>query len=274
MTILSNIHTHTTYCDGKLPAKEMVERAVELRFVSIGFSAHSPLPYKNDYAMALDKQEAYISEINRLKKLYNNKVEVILGLELDLDSMTDTSPYSYIIGAVHQFHDGGKVYAIDYNKETLLSCIQNVFSGDSLLMAEQYYKLVEKCAEKQEVSVVAHYDLISKFNDDGLIFDEYDKRYIEIAISSLNRICGLRPELVFEINTGAMYRLGNRRPYPAPFILSYLNARNVRIMINSDAHDAAGLDFGFQAAIDLCKQCGVRSVYRMREMGFEEIKIN
>ena len=39
--IFSDIHVHTTYCDGKNSAEETVLAALEKNFVSIGFSGHS-----------------------------------------------------------------------------------------------------------------------------------------------------------------------------------------------------------------------------------------
>ena len=44
MKYLQNLHTHTTYCDGKNTAEEMVQKAIELGFKSLGFSGHAPMP--------------------------------------------------------------------------------------------------------------------------------------------------------------------------------------------------------------------------------------
>ena len=44
MKYLQNLHTHTTYCDGKNTAEEMVQKAIELGFRSLGFSGHAPMP--------------------------------------------------------------------------------------------------------------------------------------------------------------------------------------------------------------------------------------
>lgn len=38
-----NLHTHTTFCDGKNTAEEMILAALELGMDSLGFSGHSPL---------------------------------------------------------------------------------------------------------------------------------------------------------------------------------------------------------------------------------------
>ena len=41
MTYLQNLHTHTTYCDGRDTPVEMIESAIAQGFDSIGFSGHS-----------------------------------------------------------------------------------------------------------------------------------------------------------------------------------------------------------------------------------------
>ena len=57
--ILSTVHSHTTYCDGKNTPAEMAEAAYKLGFLSYGFSAHSHLPYKNGYAIKMEKEKLY-----------------------------------------------------------------------------------------------------------------------------------------------------------------------------------------------------------------------
>ena len=36
----ANYHTHTTFCDGTSTAEEMVQQALDLGFVALGFSSH------------------------------------------------------------------------------------------------------------------------------------------------------------------------------------------------------------------------------------------
>lgn len=38
---LKNFHTHTTYCDGKNTAEEMILAAINQGFTALGFSGHS-----------------------------------------------------------------------------------------------------------------------------------------------------------------------------------------------------------------------------------------
>ena len=64
----SNIHTHTTFSDGKNTPEEMIERAKELGFVSLGFSDHSETVFDPHYCMASEKYSLYRSKISELKE--------------------------------------------------------------------------------------------------------------------------------------------------------------------------------------------------------------
>ena len=52
MKYLQNLHTHTTFCDGKNTCRELIERAIELGFNSIGFSGHGYTPFDIKYSMS------------------------------------------------------------------------------------------------------------------------------------------------------------------------------------------------------------------------------
>ena len=45
MKYRQNLHTHTTFCDGKDTPEELVEAAIAKGFDSIGFSGHSYMYY-------------------------------------------------------------------------------------------------------------------------------------------------------------------------------------------------------------------------------------
>ena len=50
--IKANLHTHTTWCDGKNTAEEMVRSAIESGFDVLGFSGHSYTSFDESYCMS------------------------------------------------------------------------------------------------------------------------------------------------------------------------------------------------------------------------------
>ena len=49
----ADLHTHTSFCDGKNSPEEMVRSAVEKGFDVLGFSGHSYTPFDETYCMSL-----------------------------------------------------------------------------------------------------------------------------------------------------------------------------------------------------------------------------
>ncbi len=268
----SNCHTHTQYCDGKSTAEEMVLSAIEKGFTSLGFSGHSPMDFPNDWGMTEENLPLYIAEINRLKEKYKDRIEVICGIELDADyTGVDLSDFVYSIGSVHQLKFGEEVYYLDYSAEETRRCIDNEFGGKSSLLAKAYFERLSNFVVNTPVTVVGHFDLIMKFCKTDEIFDESDPVYINSALDAVRKILEAKPGMIFEVNTGAMYRKGNDRPYPAKFILQEICRLGGRVTVSSDAHCTDSLDFAYDKAEELCRECGFEEIYCLEKGVFTPI---
>ena len=271
--VLSNCHTHTNYCDGISSPAEMAKKAYEKGFVSLGFSVHSPLPYENDYALSENRLPLYLDEIAQLKAEYDGKMEILSGIELDADSEMDLTPFDYVISSVHQIHsEDGRIYAVDNTPEELIECVNQIFGGDALAMAECFYAVSERAALREGVHIVGHFDLISKFNDEIHLFDDRDPYYFALARNAIYNILRKKPGMLFEINTGAMYRNGKKNPYPSSQMLSTIFNNGGRVILSSDAHNAHSLDYAFDDALAECKKAGFTCVFRMRKGAIEKIE--
>ena len=261
--ILSNAHTHTTRCDGNDTPEEMIKAAIKAGFTSLGFSVHSPLPYENDYAIKADKLDAYCDEIERLKDKYRDKINVVSGIELDADSEIDTDRFEYVIGSVHQISGNGKVYSLDSTQTELKDCINELFNGDCLAFSKAYYQKLCDFITQRDVDIIGHFDLITKFDEKANMPDFKSKEYFNIAENAVDIILNSKPNIIFEVNTGAMSRGWRTSPYPDTPILKHLADRNAEIMINSDAHSTKTLQYAFSDAAELCKDCGFTHINRL-----------
>lgn len=252
----------------------MVEAAVALSFESLGFSVHSPMPYENSYAIGYDRVDSYVSEIKRLRKKYADKIFVANGIELDADSLPfDTQNFDFSIGSVHQLHFENRMYSVDYTAKMLKSCADREFSGSFQKLAKHYFLLVYNLICEAKPDVVGHFDLIEKFNENGPLFNSESREYRNAALEVVDGICDISPDIIFEVNTGAMFRCGRSVPYPAKFILKRLKERGMRITVTSDAHCTDALDFAFKSTETLCRSCGFKSAYIITQNGFSERKI-
>ena len=83
-----NLHTHTTRCyHAEGTDEEYVLAAIEVGFDKLGFSDHTPFPYKDGFfngdKMEMDQLEDYIASVEQLRCKYADKIEILLGLECE-----------------------------------------------------------------------------------------------------------------------------------------------------------------------------------------------
>ena len=255
--IFANYHTHTTFCDGRDTPEQIVQEAIRLGCPAIGFSGHSVAPY--DYAGMTPEHEAqYRAEVHRLQAAYAGQIQILCGVEQDYWSDAATDGYDYVIGGVHYLRHGNEFRSVDGTPDILRSIVNDWYGGDWYAMAEEYYGLIGNLYEKTRCRVIAHFDLIEKFNEDGALFDRNDPRYRAAALGALERLRSA--PVIFEINTGAISRGWRTTPYPAPWILQEIRARGGQIMINSDSHAADTITCAFADALKLALDCGFTRV--------------
>lgn len=269
--ITANAHTHTTWCDGKNSAEEMVLAAMDAGFDCLGFSGHSYTFFDESYAMSLEDTTFYRQEVRALAEAYGDKIHIALGTEWDGDSR-DLNPqdYDYVIGSCHYLHsqDTGKYYTLDYTHEELDDCIQEAFGGDSMAMVSAYYEKVADMARTRKPTIVGHLDLIRKLNAGNRYFDETSPQYLKLACQAAD-VC-VEQGCILEINTGGVYKCYRNTPYPAAPILRHIAEVGGRITINSDAHDTRGIDFMFPQALTLARECGFSTIWQLTQQGMKE----
>lgn len=263
----TNLHTHTVFSDGKNTVEEMVKQAINLGFSSIGISDHSETDCDLSYCMRSRDYEKYFAEINRVKNLYSDKIDVLTGMELDYCSEIDRRNFDYIISSVHYLIEKGNVYAIDHARDIQLDCINNCFSGDQNAFAEKYYQTVIQNVRKNRPDIVGHIDVITKYG----VIDEQDEKYKEIALSAVDEV--MKYCRVIEINTGAIFRKCRTVPYPNPYILKRISENGGGVTINGDSHCTEALDTYFEESVELLRSVGFKSHLILTKDGFSEEKI-
>ena len=267
MEFKQNLHQHTNFCDGECSAEEMVLCAIEKGFDSLGFSGHSHSTFSPVYTMTEEKTELYIKEINRLKKVYKDQIEIYLGIEFDYLSDIDFAPYDYVIGSVHGFKKNDGFIAFDRSKEVVKGIIDDYFNGDGMQYVKMYYQYMAKLPERcKKLDIVGHFDLVTKFNEGDKLFDTSDKRYIRAAEKALEVL--VPTGAAFEINTGAISRGYRTEPYPSEYFLNLIREMGGSVTFSSDAHDARYILLGFDDAVQRAKRAGFKSFRKLTEKGF------
>lgn len=261
---LSAFHTHSTFCDGKNTAEEMVLRALEQGSPEIGFTSHSYTEHDKRWCMSRDDTELYKKEILRLKDKYSGRIKVFLGIEYDYYSDFDTSDYDYVLGSVHYVLKNGYYIPVDETAKHHTDAIKELYGGDSNALAEDYYKTLSDVYNKTGCNIVGHFDIITKFNEKEKLYDVESPRYRSAALSALDSL--EKYPVTFEINTGAISRGYRTTPYPAEFILDEMGKRGVGLIITPDTHSAETLLFGMKEVENTLKSKGFRYFTSMSEI--------
>lgn len=265
---LSNLHTHTTFCDGAHTPEQIVLQAIEDGIEVLGFSGHSFVPFDLDCCMTREETVQYCDEIKRLRSLYADRICLLIGIEQDYFSNDPASGFDYRIGSVHYLPSSNGYVSVDQSKETFLEAIQTQFDGDVYRLIEAYYETLSNVVEKTGCEIIGHFDLISKFNEREDFFQKDHPRVrmaSEVAIKAL-----LKKDVLFEINTGAVARGYRTEPYPSRELLRQIVAGGGRLVLSSDAHDKSRLLYGFADAIAYIEAIGAKTLWHMTARGWVE----
>ncbi len=265
--MLTNFHTHSTYCDGKSTLEEIVLFAVDRGFSALGFSGHGYTDFDLSYCMK--DTEGYINEINHLKEKYKGTLKIYLGIEEDARYILPRERFDYIIGSSHYLPCFGKYLPIDESPEMLRDILSG-FGGDIIKTADCYYSFFCDYIMKRKPDIIGHFDLITKYEEISPLGFFESREYTELSLK-YTRIA-LKSGSLFEVNTGAMSRGARKTPYPSPEMLHLIKKGGGRLILSSDCHDAKHLDFAFDKTRLMLKDIGFECVYALD--GKELIKDN
>lgn len=244
MTYRTDYHIHTTFSDGKAPAKEYIQYALSAGLNEIGFSEHLSLfNEKQDWCMNPSNVRSYIEYINKLKDQFTD-IRIKVGLEIDyipggekeLESFLNDLDLDYRIGSVHYL--GEKT--VDLNPE--------FYHGKNFnIIFEDYFKIVMDAASSKLFDIIGHCDLIRIFG----YKPEFDPEHLYRNMAKSFR----QNDVVFELNTN-----GRNRPladfYPDRKYLHIFAEEKVPVCVNSDAHLPTRVGQYFDEAYELLKSAG------------------
>ena len=263
----SDFHLHTNYCDGRDDIESIIREAIKKDMKMLGFSGHSYIDF-DDCCMTPEGQVEYCKTIEQMKQKYHgdihhdaglnhtanpmgahkdenhhNALKIFCGVELDYYSEISTEPFDYVIGSVHFCKTPDGYACVDNTAAIFMENVEKYFNGNCFDFAEAYYENIKDVKRKTGCDIVGHFDLITKFNEGGVLFDESAPRYRDMAIAALDEL--IAQDALFEVNTGALSRKYKTTPYPSEFLLKRILEKNGRVILSSDAHAKENLCYKF-----------------------------
>lgn len=279
MKYISNLHTHSIYCDGQNSIEENILYAIEKEFISLGFSGHSYL-YFDEGCMSQENTIKYLEDIKKYKKIYKDKIQIYAGIEGDfysnLNKETDKDMHlDYRIGSVHCICDDSdvnnkKYFSIDMSKLKFDEAL-NHFNGIKTLI-ELYFDNVISMVKNQKPDIVGHLDLPRKYNFNKDYFTEEEDWYLDKVNEVLDVIKD--SDCIIEVNTRKMSKDNMNACYPNINTIKEILKRDISLTINTDAHSIKGLDYFYSEAVEQLKNLGVKSIKMLIDNSFKDIDIN
>ena len=119
---------------------------------------------------------------------------------------------------------------------------------------------------------IGHFDLVAKFNQQMLAFDETAPRYLRRAMEVMEHL--VNQSVAFELNTGAISRGYRTQPYPAMPLLHHLRRLGGELILSSDAHRAEHLCYGFDRGAAAAAQAGFDHINIWTTAGFQSVGLS
>lgn len=262
MKITSDFHLHTSFSeDSESPMESVVLAAAALGLKTICFTEHLDLDYPRQYGTFCVDLEAYSAELFRLKKQYENEIELLFGVEMGMQShlskryleIAQKYPFDFIIASKHLMNGGADPYYPEF------------WEGRTEQAAYEAYfsQLLENLKSMESYDTLGHLDYIVRYGPSKNAAYSYEK-YADFIDPILLFL--IEQDKCLEVNTaGLKYGLGHPNPEEA-VLKRYLELDGTRITIGSDAHRPEHIAYDFDKAADLLKELGFKSytIFRRR----------
>ncbi len=269
MTLRTNYHTHSRYCDGEGEIVEYIEAAIAAGLDSYGVSSHAPVPVpvRDPWMMRLDDLPAYCAEVRRLRDAYRDRLPIFLALELDYLPGMDAfyraqifpHNFDYFVGSVHFVgtDEQGMPWEIDESAERFAAGLAGGWGGDVRRAFEEYFALQRQMVGTPGVAIVGHMDKMKMWNSGDRYFRETDAWYVAAVEETLRAFKA--GGLIVELNTSGL-RKAIASPFPSPWVLARCRDLDIPITVTADTHTPADVAAGFPEADAILRDLGITHV--------------
>lgn len=173
------------------------------------------------------------------------EADFIPGREDRMAGLLEGHPWDYVVGSIHFLGDG----ALDYDKYDVWT---RADSADKVWRT--YFSWLAEAATCGLYDVLAHPDLVKHWGRERPWPDKDLRYYYEIAMEGI-----AESGIAIELSTA-----GLRKPvgeiYPSRAFLEMVVDAGNPIVLSSDAHTPDVLGYGYDKAIELLEQVGVKEI--------------
>ncbi|RDU24274.1 histidinol-phosphatase HisJ family protein [Anaerosacchariphilus polymeriproducens] len=260
--MICDLHLHSNFSgDSNTPMELIVKQAIFLGIDIICFTDHQDTDNPYDGELFEIDFELYFKEFETLKKLYSDRIELLIGMELGLQTrlakrhsdMLKKYPFDFVIGSNHLIN-GLDPYFPEYFQTR----------KESAGYQEYFESILSNINAFSEFDVFGHLDYVIRYGPNKNKFYSY-KKYADIIDEILKTL--IQKQVGLELNTGGFkYGLGHPNPHE-DILKRYKELGGEIITIGSDAHTIEYIGHEFNRAISILKQCGFKhyNIFKNRE---------
>lgn len=256
--MLPDFHVHTEFsADSDTPVTAQIEKAIELGMKTICFTDHHDIDAPaSDLCFLLDLP-AYQKRMAEVKALYADKIEILIGIELDLqlhvkhlsEAVIEQYPFDFVLGSCH-YAKGLDPYRPEYFEKL----------GHDEGYRTYFEASLERVKKFDCFDSLGHLDYLVRYEETH----QYDYALYHDSIDEILRTLIAKGKAL-EVNTGG-FKYGLGQPNPRVEILKRYHELGGRmITLGSDAHRTQHLAIAFDETQQLLKDCGFDSITIFRK---------
>lgn len=253
-------HIHSKYSfDSTTKLEENIKSAIKKNIREICFTDHIDYDFDCIGTDSVFDFDEYLSEINDLKRKYENLIAIRAGVEFGLQPHTvrkckkdvESHEFDFVIASLHSV-DKMDLYAGEYyRKRTQKEAYNDYFA-----------ELNNVLNDFESYNVAGHLDIVRRYDRNSVYprYNEY-RDLVEIVLKNI-----ISKGKGIEVNTsGIRYNKGANHPN-IEILQTYYELGGEIITIGSDAHNEKDLGYGISNVIRSLKSIGFKSINTFEQM--------
>ncbi len=262
--------------------RDVVHTAVARGFTHYGLSEHCPRfrpqdLYPGEEDLGVDGLarafDAYVARAFALRDEMADQIELLIGFETEtlppdswltqMQHLRAAHPFDYIVGSVHDICGRW----LDFSPQDTQALAADLGGPEALQLT--YFQRVTEMVETLRPEVVAHLDLVRKYDGAGFRFAAPVMKEIERTLEAV-RATGA----ALDVNCAA-HRNGYGPVYPLPQVLERARHMGVRVTLGDDSHGVANVGDGLVASLQAIHAAGYDSIAMLtRAEGWKDVPLH
>ncbi len=240
--------------------EDIIKKYIQKGYYWVGITEHAPplndaFRYPDEKAANIsadqlnDQFNNYILKLNKLKKIYAEKIKIYIGFETEAyegyidytKKLIKIHRPDYIVGSIHHINN----ICFDFSKTLYKKAIKSC--GDIDSMYGKYFDKQYELIRELKPSVLGHFDLIRIFDP------EYKKRIKQKFIFSkiIKNLKECRDnDIILDFNTRALKK-NAPEPYISGIILEQAKEIGVKVVPGDDSHGINDIDTDINTGIKI-----------------------